>query len=100
MLATTLEKLILRTRPFWAGRQGAIRATLIPYPATSLPRWLLPILYGSERRKSPPGAVSFCAADLAIGSSNSFVLDGEFFDSPQNETLRVETGPVFTYVRG
>jgi len=100
MLATTLEKLILRTRPFWGGRRGAIRATLIPYPAPSLPRWLLPILYGSETRESPPGAVSFCAADLAIGSPVSFVLDGEFFDSPQNEALRVETGPVFTYVRG
>ncbi len=100
LLATTLEKLALGARPFWGGKQGAIRATVIPYPVPPLPRWLLPTLYGSETRKAPPGAVSFSAGELAIRTPANFVLDGEFFDSPANEALRVETGPVFTYVRG
>lgn len=100
MLATTLEKLILGARPFWGGKREAIRATIIPYPVPSLPRWLLPILYGGETRKRPPGAMSFSAAGLAIRTPVSFVLDGEFFDGPETEALRVETGPVFTYVRG
>ncbi len=100
MLATTLEKLTLGTKPFWGGKQGPIRATIIPYPVPFLPRWLLPTLYGGETRKGPPGTVSFSTSELEVGSRVSFVLDGEFFDSPGNETLRVETGPVFTYVRG
>ena len=100
VLATTLEKLILGTKPFWGGRQGPIRVTTVPYPVPSLPRWLLPILYGTETRKSPPGSVSFSAAELSIRTPVSFVLDGEFFDSPEDAALRVETGPVFTYVRG
>lgn len=99
MLATTLEKLILQTRPFWGGKQAQIRATMIPYPVPPLPRWLFPVLYGGEGRKGPPGALSFSTAELAIRSTARFVLDGEFFDSRENEALRVETGPVFTYVR-
>jgi hypothetical protein len=100
MFATTLDKLILGTRPFWGGKRGAIRSTVIPYPVPSLPRWLLPILYGGENRKGPPGSASFCSAELSIRSPVSFVLDGEFFDPPPDGPLRVETGPVFTYVRG
>ena len=100
MLATTLEKLILGTRPFWGGKTGAIRSTVFPYPVPSIPRWLLPIMYGSEARKSPPGSSSFCAEHLAIATPVSFVIDGEFFEPPENEALRVETGPVFTYVCG
>lgn len=100
LLATTLEKLVLGTRPFWGGRQGAIRATVIPYPVPSIPRWLIPIMYGSETRKVPPGAMSFSSAELAIRSPVNFVIDGEFFDPPEDEALRVETGPVFTYVCG
>lgn len=99
MLATTLERLILGTRPFWGGKQGQIRVTVIPYPVPKLPRWLLPVLYGGENRRAPPGALSFSTAELAIRSTARFVLDGEFFDSPENEALRVETGPIFTYVR-
>jgi hypothetical protein len=100
MLATTLEKLILGTKPFWGSTQGPIRTTVIPYPIPSLPRWLLPVLYGGEARNVPPGAISFTTGELAVRATVSFVLDGEFFDSPENEALRVETGPVFTYVRG
>lgn len=100
MLSTTLDKLILGTRPFWGGKQGAIRSTVVPYPVPSIPRWLLPMMYGSESRKSPPGSMSFSAGSLAITSQVSFVIDGEFFDPPDNEPLRVETGPLFTYICG
>ena len=61
MLATTLEKLILGTRPFWGGKTGPIRVTIFPYPVPCIPRWLLPIMYGGEDRKFPQGAVSFCS---------------------------------------
>ncbi|MGH6854467.1 MAG: diacylglycerol kinase family protein [Aestuariivirga sp.] len=100
VLATTLEKLLFGTRPFWGGKQAAIRSTIIPYPVPWTPRWLLPVLYGGENRKGPPGSISFSATELAIRSPVSFILDGEFFDGPEGEALRVETGPVFTYVRG
>lgn len=100
VLATTLEKLILGTRPFWGGKQEPIRSTVIPYPVPSVVRWLVPMMYGSETRKAPPGALSFSSRQLAISSNVSFVVDGEFFAPPESEPLRIETGPVFTYVCG
>jgi hypothetical protein len=99
MLATTLDKLILGTKPFWAGKTAPIRATTIPYPVPSVFRWLLPLMYGGEERRVPPGARSFCAKTLSIESATPFVIDGEFFDPPADAPLRVETGPDFTYVR-
>jgi diacylglycerol kinase (ATP) len=98
MLATTLEKLVLNTRPFWGGKTGPIRVTTFPYPVPSIPRWLLPMMYGGEDRKFPQGAVSFCASELEVTTPVTFVIDGEFFEPPVGEPLRLETGPVFTYV--
>ena len=40
-LATTLDKLILGTRPFWGGKQAAIRASVFPFPAPNILRWAL-----------------------------------------------------------
>ena len=99
MLATTLEKLILGTRPFWGGGEGAIRATVLPYPVPSLARWALPIMYGTATRKVPAGALSVRGSALEIKTLAGFVLDGEFFAAPAGSPLRVETGPVFTYIR-
>ena len=98
--ATTLDRLILGTRPFWGGKKGPIRATILPYPVPNIPRWLLPIMYGGEDRAYPQGALSFSADSLEIESATPYVIDGEFFDPPEGEALRVETGPVLTYLRG
>jgi diacylglycerol kinase (ATP) len=100
MLATTLDQLILGTRPFWGGKTAPIRATTIPYPVPSVVRWLVPIMYGGEDRTTPAGAHSFCAAKLSIAGATPFVIDGEFFDPPAGGPLQVETGPDFTYVLG
>ena len=100
MLSTTLEKLILGARPFWGEKLGPIRTSVFPYPVPSIPRWLLPIMYAGENRKMPEGAVSFSSARLEIACPVSFVIDGEFFDGPADGPLKVETGPVFTYLCG
>ncbi len=97
-LATTLDRLILNTRPFWGGKQAAIRASIFPYPPPNLLRWLYPTLYGREDRAMPAGCISFSTGWIEIATDCPFVLDGEFFDPPAGEPLRIETGPEFTYV--
>jgi diacylglycerol kinase (ATP) len=99
-LATTLDRLVLGSRPFWGGGTGPIRATGFPYPVSHVLRWVWPALYGSEHRRMPDGATSFCASMLDIWGSTPYVMDGEFFDPPANAPLRVETGPDFAYIRG
>lgn len=100
LLATTLDKLILGTRPFWGGKTGPIRVSTIPYPVPSIPRWLLPLMYGGEDRNVPQGARSLSGSTFAIETAIPFVIDGEFFEPPADRPLRLETGPEFTYVCG
>ena len=40
LLATTLDRLILGTRPFWGVKREPIRLSLLPYPVPSISRWL------------------------------------------------------------
>jgi diacylglycerol kinase family enzyme len=100
IMLTTLEKLILGTKPFWGGQTAPLRGSVFPYPVPSVVRWLLPSMYGSENRTPPPGAISFSCRTCEITTPSYFIIDGEFFDPPECEPLRVETGPEFTYIRG
>jgi diacylglycerol kinase (ATP) len=97
-MATTLDKLILGTRPFWGGRTGPIRVTTFPYPVPNLLRWFLPSVMGGEMRTPPPGAKSAAVSAFSIETPIDYDLDGEFFAGPSGEALRVEAGPVFTYL--
>ncbi|HFC04503.1 MAG TPA: hypothetical protein ENJ55_02245 [Rhizobiales bacterium] len=99
-LATTLQKLILGVKPFWGGADGPMRSTLIPYPPPNVFRWSLPLMRGGEDRRVPDGCVSFCADEVLIETRCPFVIDGEFFDPPENEPLQITTGPEFSYVCG
>ena len=57
-------------------------------------------MYGGETHAAPDGAVSFCGETLEVASDVMFVIDGEFFPPPVGEALRLETGPLFTFIRG
>jgi len=99
-MSTTLDRLLLGCHPFWGGKTGPIRTTVIPYPVPSVLRWMLPVMYGGEGHAGPPGAVSFCSGTLEVSSDVMFVIDGEFFPPPADGPLRLETGPEFTFLRG
>jgi diacylglycerol kinase (ATP) len=98
--ATTLKKVFFNAMPFWGGKSDFIRGSVFPYPVPNLVRWLLPIMYGSETRKMPKGAISFSAERFEIKTPHRFVLDGEFFDAPKTGPLKIELGPAFTYICG
>jgi diacylglycerol kinase (ATP) len=100
LIASTLEKMFFSTKPFWGGKTGPIRVSVIPYPVPSLVRWLLPLMYGSENRKAPKGAISFSSESFEIETPHVFVMDGEFFEAPENGPLKIETGPQFTFICG
>lgn len=98
MLATTLDKLILGTRPFWGGAHAPLRVTAMPYPVPSIPRWLIPTLYGGEERTGPPGSVSRAVQNCSVLCNTPFVLDGEFYEPPEGVPLQVEAGPSLEYI--
>lgn len=97
-IATTLDKQFFNSQPFWGGRNGPIRASAFSYPAPNLLRWMLPIMYGKEFRTMPSGSSSLSGQSFTITCPESYVMDGEFFDGPLAEPLRVETGPLFEFI--
>lgn len=98
MLATTLDKLILGTRPFWGGATAPLRVTTMPYPVPSIIRWLVPSLYGGENRKGAPGSVSRAVNACTVTCDVPFVLDGEFYEPQPGQPLKLEAGPRFDYI--
>jgi diacylglycerol kinase (ATP) len=100
LLASTLEKMFFKTKPFWGGKTGSIRVSIIPYPVPSIVRWALPLMYGSENRKVPKGAISFSSESFEVETPHGFVMDGEFFEAPKNGPLKIEAGPQFTFICG
>ncbi len=98
MLATTLDKLILGTRPFWGGAHAPLRITTMPYPVPSIMRWLIPSLYGSEERSGPLGSVSRAVQSCSVLCNTSFVLDGEFYEPQEGVPLQLEAGPSLEYI--
>jgi hypothetical protein len=57
-------------------------------------------MYGRENRMVPKGARSLSGSAFEIATRTPFVIDGEFFEPPAAEPLRLETGLEFTYVCG
>ena len=99
-MASTLQQLILGVRPFWGGASAPMRSTVVPYPPPNLLRWSWAVMMGGENRTPAPGAQSFCADVVEIAGDSPFVIDGEFFEPRKDEPLRLETGPVFSFVCG
>jgi diacylglycerol kinase (ATP) len=70
----------------------------MPYPVPNIPRWILPVMFGSESRNAPPGSTSTACTTCEVTSPTSFVIDGEFYDAPENEALLLEAGPQLDYI--
>ena len=99
-IATTLNRLFFNARPFWGRQSGPIRASSFAYPVANVWRWGLPMMYGSETRRPPPGATSFSGTEFSITCAEPYVMDGEFFEGQENQPLRVVLGPAFTFIIG
>ena len=86
LLATTLDKLILGTRPFWGGKTRTDqRVTTIPYPVPALPAGYFPLMYGGEDRTRAWGRVACPGAPSRSRPRTPFVIDGEFFEPPAGD---------------
>src|SRR3546814_16318417 len=66
VLTTTLERLVLGSRPFWGGAGGALRFTAIAYPPEGLLRNARPVLFGGEDRALPAGYLSRAGHTIAL----------------------------------
>ncbi len=97
-LASTLEKLILRCHPYWAPGESEMKALTITYPPPNVLRNILPLMYGFPGRNLPEACQSRASKTLQAAGTVPYVVDGEFFDAPADEPLKLELGTNFTYL--
>lgn len=80
LIATTLDQLVLRSRPFWGAGTLPIRHTRISHPPRRLIRSAPRILYGPDDRRLPAEDYRSGGAErLALRLAAPFTIDGEFF---------------------
>ncbi len=100
LLATTLDRLILRSQPFWNQTEGRIRYTSIAYPPARLLRSAPKVLYGWRRATLDPDSYASRAAHrvtLTLGSP--FTLDGELFHPSPDQPLVLTAADSVRFVR-
>lgn len=99
-LATTLDRLVLRSRPFWGKGRGALRYTRIAYPAPRFWRSVPAILYGPGRAGLPQPDYQSCNAEhLRIEMDGAFTLDGEMFMADRGVPLEIRAHQQVRFLR-
>jgi len=100
VLATTLDKLVMGSRPFWHQKGEPLRYTAISYPPERLLRSARKVLYGGNRRDLPaPCYTSRGAHSLRLRFEGRFTLDGQMFDAPVDEPLILSAPDRVDFVR-
>ena len=99
-LATTLDRLVLGSRPFWNDSGRALRFTSIAYPPERLLRSAWRILYGGPERRLPSRSYMSCSGDrLEICFSGPFTLDGQSYEPDTSRPLSVTANLSAQFVR-
>ncbi len=99
-LVTTLDRLILRSRPFWGQEAGVLRYTGVAYPSNQLGRSVYRLLYGGRDRRLPQPEFMSCNADsIAFAMNCPFTLDGELFEPEPGILVELSKGGRLRFVR-
>ena len=98
-LVTTLDRLMLKSRPFWGREGGRLRYTGIAYPPRKVGRSAYRVLYGGRDRRLEEGYESRNADRVAFEMDCPFTLDGEFFDPEPGTPVELSGGGRLRFVR-
>ena len=91
-LATTLDRLLFNSRPYWGEEEGPIHFTMVEGEAHGIWRNLLRFARGKPGRQLTPrrGYLSHNASLVKLEFDGSFVVDGELFEvSAADGPLRI-----------
>lgn len=89
VLATTLERLFLRMRPFWGEGAGPVRLTTLASGTKGFGRTLPRILRGLPPAAETPGLDSRNAEDVRFRLDCDISLDGELFGPRPDRIVRL-----------
>jgi hypothetical protein len=99
-LATTLDSLVMKSKPFWHQKGEPLRYTAITYPPKRLLRSARKVLYGGNERDLPATCYkSRGAHSIRLRFKGYFTLDGQMFDAPADGPLVVSAPDRVDFMR-
>lgn len=99
VLATTLDRLVLGSQPFWRTGGRPVRFTSIDWAAPGIVRNARRILYGGEERGLPAGFDSLGAERIELVLDGPFTIDGQFFEPIPGRPLVLTAPETVRFVR-
>ena len=100
LLATTLDRMVLGSRPFWNVDGAPVRLTAIAHPAIGLVRHAWQILYGPPQRNLPREVfLSTGAERVRIELNSPVTIDGQFHMPEPGRDLEVTAAERVRFVR-
>jgi hypothetical protein len=100
VLATTVDRLFLRSRPFWNTESGPVKFTSIADPPTNLLRRVFAILYGGPDRAIPEAAYrSRGAHRVVLEMACPFMVDGQVFKPIDGNAVSITAEETVSFVR-
>jgi diacylglycerol kinase (ATP) len=100
LMASTLDRLLFGSRPFWGSGPGPIRLTMVRGPAARPLRSLLPLLRGRpDERMTRAGYVSRNADRITFAFDGRFVIDGEIFEATRERPITLSDGGAVEFLR-
>lgn len=100
LLATTLDRLVLASRPFWNCFAHPLRFTAIRHPPEGLVRRALFVLYGGDRRALPKDSYfSRGGVRVELELEREITIDGQFYRPEAGRPLIVTAPDELRFVR-
>ncbi len=100
VLATTVDRLFLRSRPFWNTETGPVKFTSIADPPKHLLRRVFTILYGGPDRAIPEAAYrSRGASRVVLEMDCPFMVDGQVFNPPNGRRVSITAEETVSFVQ-
>ena len=99
-LATTLDRLVLGTRPFWNNGDAPIHFTVFDHPAVGVVRHAWTLLFGGRQRHLPePPFHSRGGHRVELRLDRPFTIDGEFFRAAPSTPIVITADEEIRYVK-
>jgi hypothetical protein len=99
LLATTLDTLLLSSRPYWGTQPGALHWTAVRYPAPRLLRAVRRVLWRGGDGLDPAIYLSRNAVRIELKMDCPFTLDGEFYAPRDGKPVILSAEEPVDYVR-
>jgi hypothetical protein len=100
LLATTLDRLVLGTRPFWNNGDAPIHFSVFAHPPAGIVRHAWRILFGGKQRELPdPPFHSEGGHRIELRLDRPFTIDGEFFRAAPGTPIVITADEEIRYVK-